>query len=96
LQHGIGGQADGVEITGLFEPCIDRRAGIGGVSAEEAPTKLAASLAGDHRVEHILPVVGAVDIAVPHGTAFQHPELVEQKQWMVAGAVEMPFQVDPS
>ena len=89
-QHGIGRQPNGVEIASLFEPCVDRRAGIGGVGAEEAATKLAASGAGDHRVEHIPPVVGAVDIAMTQGTAFQHPELVEHKERMVAGAVEMP------
>jgi len=31
-----------------------------------------------------------VDIAVPQGPAFQHPELVEQKQSMVTGAIKVP------
>jgi hypothetical protein len=63
-KHGIGGQPDGVEVARLFEPCVDRGAGISGV--------------------------GAVDVAVPQRTAFQHSELVEHKERMVAGAVEMP------
>ena len=34
--------------------------------------------------------IGAMDVAVAQGTAFQHAELVEQEVRMVAGAIEMP------
>jgi len=40
--------------------------------------------------EHILPTVGAVDVATPQGAALQHAELVEQEVRVIAGAVKMP------
>jgi hypothetical protein len=39
-------------------------------------------------VENFPPAIGAVDIAMAQGTAFQHAELVEQKVRVIAGAVE--------
>ena len=35
-QHGVGGQPVGVEITCLFEACVDRRDGIGRISASNS------------------------------------------------------------
>jgi hypothetical protein len=51
---------------------------------------VALRISGDDRVENIPPAIGAVDVAVAQGAAFQHAELVEQKVRVVAGAVEMP------
>ena len=44
---------------------------------------------GDHRVQNILPAIGAVDVAVARGAAFQHAERVKQEKRVVAAAVEM-------
>ena len=88
-QDGIAGQPDGVEIACLLQPPIDRGNCIGGVSAEEAH-EVALGISSDHRVEDLLPTVGAVDVAIAQGAALQHAELVEQEVRVVASAVEMP------
>ena len=45
-QDVIGAQPDGVEVARLLKPFIECRDRIGGVSAEEAAPKVAASVAG--------------------------------------------------
>ena len=82
-QDGICGQPDGVEITCLFEACVDRRNGIGRIGPKEAQD-VAIGISGDHRVQNLLPAVGAVDVAMPQGIAFQHAKLVEQEVRMIA------------
>ncbi len=62
---------------------------MGGIGAEEAH-EVTPGMAGDHRVQHRLPAIGAVNVAGTRGAAFRHAEPVEQKQRMVARAVEMP------
>jgi hypothetical protein len=78
-QDGIGGQTDGAEIVRLFHPQVDRGAGIGRIGPKEAPD-VAHGIAGNYGVEHTLPAVGAVDVAVTHGAGFQHTELVEHDE----------------
>jgi hypothetical protein len=90
----VGRQSDGIDIVSLLQPRIDRRAGTGGVSAEE-PEDVAFGIAGDHRVRNIPPAIGTVDVAVAQGAAFQHAELVKQEVWVVAGAVKMPHRGEP-
>ena len=93
-QDGISGQPDGVEITCLFEACVDRRYGIGRIGPKEAHD-VAFGISGDHRVQNLLPAVGAVDVAVPQGTAFQHAKLVEHKERMVRVAAPQDVQSGP-
>ena len=59
-QYSVGGQTDGVEITGLFQPLIDRRDRIGGVRPKEAASKVALRVAGDDGVEDTPPALSAV------------------------------------
>ena len=87
-QHGIGGQPDSVEIACFFKAFIDRGNGEGGIGAEKAH-EMTPGISGEHRVQDFLPAICAMDVAVAQGAAFEHPELVEQKQRVVAGATEM-------
>src|ERR1019366_7654513 len=53
----------------------------------ETPATVA--VAGDHRLQHTAPVVGAGDVAIPQEGTFQVTVLVETEQWMVAGTLEV-------
>ena len=88
LQDGVGGQPDGVEVACLLQPRIDCGDRVGGIGTEE-PHEVALGISGDDGVEDVLPAVGAVDVAGTQGALLQHPELVEQKERMVAGAAEV-------
>ena len=89
FENGVLLHPDGVEIARLFQSFIERRDRIGGIGPKETAPKVAASVAGDDGVEDVLPTIGAVDVAMPQGAAFQHAELVEQEVGVVAGAVEV-------
>ena len=88
-QNGVVGQPDGVEEPSFFQPLTDRGACVCGIGSEE-PQDVARCIPGDHRIEDVPPTVGAVDAAMPQGTALQHAKLVEQEDGVVAGAIEMP------
>ena len=90
LEHRVRGQPDGVEVTCFFQSPIDRGDRIGRGRPKEAAAKVADSIAGDDGVEDVPPAVGAVDVTVEQGAAFQHAELVEQEVRVVACAVEVP------
>ncbi|EDP61583.1 hypothetical protein BAL199_07853 [alpha proteobacterium BAL199] len=90
FENGVLLHPDGVEIACPFQSLIECRDRIGGIGPEEAATKVATSVAGDHRIKDVPPAVGAVDVAIAQGAAFQHAELVEQEVGMIAVAVEMP------
>ena len=94
-QDVVGRQPNGVEVACLFQTFVDRGDRIGCVRPEEPAPKVAARIARNDRIENISPAVGAVDVAVSQGAAFQHAELVEQKVGVVAGAVEMPVPSGP-
>jgi hypothetical protein len=68
-QDVVGAQPDGVEVACLLKPLIECRDRIGGVSAKEAAPKVAASVAGDDRVENISPAIGTVDVAIAQSAA---------------------------
>ena len=89
-QDVVGGQSDGVEIARFFQPRIERGDRIGSVRPKEAAPKVAASIAGDHRIKDVPPAIGAVDIAVAQGTAFQHAKLIEEEVRVIAAALKMP------
>ena len=78
-QHAVGGQPYGVEIARLFQPRIDRRDRVGGIRPEEAASKVAASVAGDDRIEDIPPAISAVDVAIAQGTASSMPNWLNKK-----------------
>ncbi len=88
VQDSIGGQPNGMEGAHIFEPFVYPGNCKGGGGAEK-PHEIALGIPGDHRVRNILPAIGAVDVAVAQGAAFQHAEPVEQEKRVVADAVEM-------
>lgn len=88
-QDFVGWQPDGVEIARLFKVFLQVWHCIGGIGPKK-PHDVALRIPGDDRIENVAPAIGAEDVAVAQGSAFQHAELVEQKVWVVAGAVEMP------
>ena len=47
------------------------------------------AVAGDHRLQHQAPVLGAMDVAGPEPAALQIAELVEHEQRVVTGAAEV-------
>ena len=59
LQNRVGFEADR-EALG-FEIFIDVRCGEGGIPSEVAP-QLSIPIAGDNRLQHVAPVVGAMDV----------------------------------
>ncbi len=67
----------------IFEPFVYPGNCKGGGGAEK-PHEIALGIPGDHRVRNILPAIGAVDVAVAQGAAFQHAEPVEQEKQVVA------------
>gem|GEM_PF-2606171 len=89
LEHRVGGQPDGVEIACFFQPFVDGGDRVSRVRTKE-PHDVTFNIPGNDGVEDVPPAIGAVDVAMAQGAAFQHAELVEQKVGVVAGAVEMP------
>ena len=77
-------------VIGKPELCRERADGpeTGKIGAEIEAQDLAA-IAGHDRGEHVLPAIGAVDVAGTKLTAFQIAEMVEQEQRVVAGASEV-------
>ena len=80
-----------MEITCPFLPPADRGDRTGGTGLKDPASGVAAGAAGDHRVGHIPPGAGAVDVAVARGTALRHAKPVERDQRMEACAVEVPL-----
>src|SRR5215468_7739839 len=88
LQDLVGGQPDRVFDVLSLQVLVDTRHGEGGISPEiDAPDP--AAIPQDHRLEHVLPAIGAVHIAGTQSAAFQIAELVEHEQRMTAGAMVM-------
>lgn len=95
LEDRVCGQPDGVEEPRFFQSLIDRRDRVGSIGPEEPATKVALRVARNYGVENITPAIGAVDVAMAQGAAFQHPELVEQKVGVIAATVEMAIPGGP-
>ena len=70
-----------------------RNSYISGLAKAASPRKYSRftipRLAGDHRLQHRVPVGGAVHVARPQGAALNIPELVEHEQRMIAGAAKV-------
>jgi hypothetical protein len=88
LQDGIGRQPDGVADPLRLEQLVDLGLGEAGVTTE-VEVEAALAVAGDDRLEHRAPTVGAVDVARPQQAALEIAELVEQEQRVVAGTAEV-------
>src|SRR6266478_5411816 len=88
LQDGVGRHPDRIAVALGFEELVDLRIGKGRVAAEIAPLH-GATVAGDHRLQHVPPAGRAVDVPGPQSAPLQIAELVEYKERMVAGTAEM-------
>ena len=88
LQDPVGRQPDRVADALGFEELVDLRVGEGRIAAEIEPLHRA-PVAGDHRLQHRAPAVGAVHVARPQGAPLQIAELVEHEQRVIAGAAEV-------
>tara|TARA_B100000378_G_scaffold218159_1_gene181441 strand:+ start:212 stop:451 length:240 start_codon:yes stop_codon:yes gene_type:complete len=53
LEQRVRGQPDGIGITCLFQPFIDRQDRVGGIRPKEPPSKVATSVARNNGVENI-------------------------------------------
>ena len=83
VELAVGLDPDGVAPTLGLQEIEQRRDGKGGVASEIAPgdrRSRVARISCQHRAQHILPAIGAVDIAGPQGTSLQIAELVEHEQ----------------
>jgi hypothetical protein len=89
LEHLIGRQTDRVLEALRLQVLVHIRQGEGRIAAQQAPERLA-TIARDHRVEHVVPAVRAVDVPRSQRTPFQVTVLVEHEEGMVAGAGEVP------
>jgi hypothetical protein len=67
---------------------MDVRRGEGGISSKVA-SQPSFPITGDHRLQHVAPVMGAMDGAGAQRASLQVAELVENEQEMVVGAAEM-------
>src|SRR6516162_8072830 len=70
-----------------------RNSYISGLAKAASPRKYSRftipRLAGDHRLQHRVPVGGAVHVARPQGAALNIPELVEHEQRMITSAAKV-------
>jgi hypothetical protein len=89
LQETVGGQPDRISDPLAFEIFVNVGVGESRV-ASKINAREFALVADDDRLQHALPVVGAVDVAGTQRAPFQIAELVEQEQRMIAGALVMP------
>jgi hypothetical protein len=85
LQDLVSRQPDRILDPLRFEKLVDLGHGEGCISSKIDARDLA-SIALADRVEHILPAVGAVDIAGTQRAAFQITELIEHEQRVITGA----------
>src|SRR5207249_5680539 len=90
LQYAVGRQPDRVADALGFEKLVYLGIGEGCVAAKIQALH-DASVAGDHRLQHRAPTIGAVHVARPQGAPLDVAKLVEHEQRMIAGASEMPI-----
>src|SRR3954454_14529457 len=88
LKDRIGGQADDIGIALRFQEFVDLRRGKTRIGSEVAPLHRG-PVSGDHRLQRVAPALGGGDVAGPQGAAFAIAELIEHKQWVIAGAAVM-------
>ena len=91
LQDAVRRQSDRVFDPLAFEIFVDSGIGEARVSTEMEARDLA-FVSRDDWLQHAIPTVGAVNIAGSQGGSFQIAKLIEQEQWMMAGAGVMLVQ----
>jgi hypothetical protein len=64
LQHLVGRKPHGIADVLVLQQLVDLRLGEGSIGAE-VQIDAASAVAGDHRLEHQAPVLGAMDIPGP-------------------------------
>lgn len=89
LQHGIGFEANGVAIAFFLKQAVQCRLGKGRVTAKEL-RNVQVAIPLDHWQQHPPPEFSTGVVATPQQGPLQVAELVEQKQRMVAEALEVP------
>src|SRR3954453_8704608 len=90
LQDPIDWQTDRIAGSLGFKKLVDLRIGKSCVTSEiqilhDAP------VAGDYRLQHCAPSVGAVHVSRSQGASLDIAELVEYEQRVIAGATEVPI-----
>ena len=86
LEDLVGGKPDRILDPLRFQELVDPWHGECGVGTE-VEARYSAAIARNDRLKHALPTIGAMHIAGTERAAFEVAELVEQEQWMVAGAL---------
>ena len=88
LQHLVGREPDRVADVLRLQQLVDLWLGERRIGAEvEIDAPLA--VAGDHRLQHQAPVLGAMDVARSQETALQVAVLIEHEQRVIARAAEV-------
>ena len=88
LQHLVAGEPDSVEDAPLLHVLVDLRLGEGGIGPE-VPAHSRPPVAGHDGIQHLPPVVGAVDIPRTQHGPLAVPELVEDKDRVIARAARL-------
>ena len=89
LERRVSLETDGEVVALGLQEVVKVRQREGGITPEEPPLDRAAAITRHHRLQHIAPAIGAVDIAGEQRTSLQIAELVEHEQRMIAGAAEV-------
>ena len=79
LQDLIGRQPDGEADALGLQQLVDLRLGKGRIGTKRE-IDAALAVAGDHRLQHQAPILGAVNVPGPKDAALQVTELVEQEE----------------
>ena len=98
VEFGIALHADGVIPALGFQQVKQRRDGEGRIGPEPPPFDRGPGGGGtarQNRLQHILPTIGAVDIAGPQSAPFQIAELVEHEKRVQALLPEMTIPCRP-
>src|SRR5215211_6168449 len=88
LKDGMGGEADHIAVVLRLQELIDLGRGKRRIGSEVAPLHRG-PVSGDHRLQHVAPALGGVDVAGAQGAAFEITKLIEHEQRMIAGAAEV-------
>ena len=88
LQHGVGLDADGVPVAFLLQQAVQCRIGKRSIATKELGDVVATIPVNDWEQDPS-PLFGVGLVATPEHGVLQIAELIEQKQWMVAGALKV-------
>ena len=88
LQVLVARKTDGVQEILFFQKRVEVRVGKRGVTSEES-ADIRISVTGHDWLQHTVPIVGAVDLALAKQCTFQISELIEAEQGVIAGAAKV-------